>query len=161
MLTDHERKGLKVIVGLAVKLAGGQENATNIASRIARHATFSDYGNTRLLDRQVPADVAVEIDQFNGKPLIVAKMAEMLGYKLVTLPRTRIAGSETGALVRLIKECGEAITAVSEQLQFGMPTHKLPDRDKVLKELDEAIEAALEVRDRLSPASATSLDDDE
>lgn len=150
MLTDLDRNGIKAKVGLAVKLAGGQENAANVTTRIARHATFSEYGNARLVDRHVPIDVAIEIDQFNGRPMIIAHAAALLGFKLVSLPSARIAGSEMGALVRLIKEAGEALTAISDRMSVGAQAHTVTDQ-AVLKELDEMIEAALEVRERLSP----------
>lgn len=150
MLIELQRRGLKVIVGLAVKLAGGQENAVNVTSRIQRHATFSDYGNTRLPDRHVPIDVAVEIDQFNGKPLIVRKMAELLGFWLTPIPSVEVSGSTMGALCRVAKEAGEAIAAISEFVDAG-GTMESDRVKKVVSEVDDAIEALLAVRSRLLP----------
>jgi hypothetical protein len=153
MLIDLQRRGLKVIVGLAVKLAGGQENAVNVTSRIQRHATFSDYGNTRLPDRHVPIDVAVEIDQFNGKPLVVKAMAQLLGFWLTPIPSVAVTGSSMGALCCVAKEAGEAIAAISEFVDAG-GTMEADRKKKVVREVDDAIEALLAVRARLLPAGS-------
>jgi|EndMetStandDraft_5_1072996.scaffolds.fasta_scaffold88604_3 hypothetical protein len=148
MLTDLERRNIKVQVGKAVKLAGGQENAANVSDRIDRPATFSDYANTALMNRQAPVDVAVEIDQFNGKPLITAFMARMLGYVLVSLPGSRKAASTMGALAVSIREGAEAIAAISEVVDLGhKPSRR--DRDRIVHEIDEAIESFLEARERI------------
>jgi hypothetical protein len=77
MLDDLERRALKSVVGHAVKLAGGQDNAVNVNSRIGRAAAFSDYANHALTDRHCPIDVAIEIDQFNAEPLILKTMARL------------------------------------------------------------------------------------
>ena len=150
MLIDLQRKALKVMVGAAIKLAGGQENAVNVSSRITRHATFSDYGNTLLLERQCPIDVAVEIDQFNGRPLIIRKAAELLGYALVPLPGDKAAGSSVGALCRVTKETSEALAAISDYVDNG-GTPKPDMVRKTCSEIDDAVEALLAVRHRLAP----------
>jgi hypothetical protein len=148
MLTDLERRNLKVAVGMAIKLAGGQVNAANVSGRIDRPATFSDYANTTMMDRAMPVDVAVEVDQFNGKPLILAKMAGMLGFKLVSLPGRQLSASPMGALHRSIKEAGEAIAAIIEVEGYGGKPK--PDaRQNGIQQIDEAVEALLEAKERL------------
>lgn len=148
MLTDIERRNLKVTVGMAVKLAGGQENAANVSGRIERPATFSDYSNTTMMNRAAPVDVAVEIDQFNGKPLIIGKMAEMVGCRLVSLPSRQTSESSFGVLHKSIKEASEAIAAICEMEGYGGKP-KGAARQNAMTQIDEAIEAFLEARERL------------
>lgn len=145
MLTDLERRNLKARVGMAVKLAGGQDNAANVSARIDRPATFSDYANPSVGNRHVPIDVAVEIDQFNGQPLIVGAAARMLGYELVHLPGT---SRSMTALALSIKEGAEAIAAISEMIDEGARTPG-PDRERIVREIDEAVRAFLEARARV------------
>lgn len=140
MLTDLERRMLKSVVGLAVKTAGGQENAVNVNSRIGRAAAFSDYANPLLEDRHCPIDVAVELDQFNPEPLVLRAMARLTGHVLVALPEVAGSASPLGRVTgRALKEVGEVFSTLGRQLDDGVLT-AVEDR-RLERELDEAIEA--------------------
>ncbi len=153
MISDVQRRTLKVEVHKAVALAGGQENAVNVNGRIKRPTAFSEYGNPNEPDRHIPVDVAVELDQFNPEPVIVRAMARLLGYGLVSLPGARLRGSTMGALALAIKESAESIAAVSDVTSMGSElTPRV--REKAIKELREAVAAGIEALARLEQMGA-------
>lgn len=152
MLNDLERRGLKSVVRVAVKEAGGQENCAAVSSRIKRAAAFSDYGNDEVADRHIPLDVAVEIDRFNKNGRIVRAAARTLGFLLVAMPSRRVAGSTFDVLTTAIKEGSEGVAAVTPLLAAGHDATLSPARrEHTITQIDEAIEAFLELRARLQP----------
>jgi hypothetical protein len=81
---------VKAATGEAVNDAGGNKVCAAAASRIDRHATFSDYANPNEIKRVIPLDTAIELDAFNlraGKPARHIELAAAeLGQMLVALP---------------------------------------------------------------------------
>jgi len=152
MLNELERRGLKAVVSVAVKEAGGQENCTAISSRIRRAAAFSDYANVEHPARHIPLDVAIEIDRFNRNGRLVRAGARLLGYLLIPMPRPRMDGSKVEVLAATIKETGEAVAAIAPYLDEA--SNRLPSpshRCHTIRQIDEAIEALLAARARLDP----------
>lgn len=143
MLTELDRLELKGVTRMSVTVAGGQENATNVSGRIERAATFSDYCNPARKEI-VALDVAIELDQFNGKPMLIGKAAGMLGCDLVKRPRVMPAPGDMAGLCKMAKESSEAIAAVSEAFGDGRITPA--ERQHVRAQLDEAVVAYLEIR---------------
>ena len=145
MLTELERRALKSVVGLAVKTAGGQENAVNVTSRISRHVAFSEYANPEIGDRHCPIDVAVELDQFNATPLILKAMARMTGHELIALPRVVGDDSPLGQISgAALKEVGEVFATLGKQLEDGKIS-RLEDQ-ALNREIDEAVEKLLTLK---------------
>ncbi len=145
MLSDLERKALKNIVGHAVKLAGGQENAVNVTSRISRAAAFSDYANLALDDRHCPIDVAVELDQFNPEPLILRTMARLAGQALIPLPRISTSDSPLGRVTgEAMKEVADVFATLGRALDDGTFTQK--EEQRLEGEIDEAVEKLLTLK---------------
>lgn len=147
-LSDLQRRNLKSWVRTAVECAGGQVNAANVSGRIDRPESFSDYGNAEQPARHCPIDVAVDIDLFNGDPIITRHMAELLGYGLVKLPTPHTRGAVMGALARSIKEAADSISALSDVSADG---HEKCTKhiDRAIREVEESIIASLEVVSRL------------
>ncbi len=144
MLTSLDRLELMGVTKLAVKEAGGQENAVNV-TRITRGATFSDYANPQRPE-MIPLDVAVEIDQFNGNARLVGKAADMLGCLVFRKPEIAPADTDEHGLLRVAKETTEAIATGWAARADGVVT---PDeRATELTQIDEAIVALLELRAR-------------
>lgn len=145
MLTDLERKALKGVVKLAVKEAGGQENAINVTTRITRAAAFSDYANPDLGDRHMPIDVAVELDQFNNKPTILSAMARMAGHVVVRLPEVVNANSALGRVTaEALKEVSDVFSTLGGQLADGVLTKV--EGPYLESEIDQAIEKLLALK---------------
>jgi hypothetical protein len=142
VLTDLERRALKAVVGLAVKSAGGQENAVNVTSRISRPAAFSDYANAAIEDRHCPIDVAVELDQFNAEPVILKAMARMAGHALVRLPAIAATDAPLARVSgRAMKEVADVFATLGRQLDDGvLDRAEGPQFDR---EVDEAVEMLL------------------
>ena len=145
MLTELERRALKSVVGLAVKTAGGQENAVNVTTRIHRAAAFSDYANVALEDRHCPIDVAVELDQFNAEPVILKAMARLAGHVLVKLPAATSSDQPLARISgRAMKEVADVFATLGQQLEDAVLTSvegPLLDR-----EIDEAVEMLLTLK---------------
>lgn len=152
MLTDIERRGLKAVVTLAVKEAGGQENCAGLG-RIKRPAAFSDYGNRAVEDRHIPLDVAVEIDRFNSNGRLIRAAARLLGFLLIPMPRRDDRLTVVQAAVEVAKEGSEAIAAVAPYLSpdSRLPAPSASMRAHSLRQIDEAIEAMLNIRALLDP----------
>lgn len=153
MVSKLERTKLKGVVRLAVKEAGGQENAANVSDRIKRAASFSEYANLELDDRQMPIDVAVEIDSFNGNHRILAAMAAMVGCFVVPMPGVAAADSTETGLLKVAKESTEAIAAGWAARADGAITAN--ERAAVGKEIDEAIVALMALRARWLEGAGT------
>jgi hypothetical protein len=145
MLSDLERRALKNVVGHAVKLAGGQENAVNVTSRISRAAAFSDYANAALEDRHCPIDVAIELDQFNVEPLILKTMARMTGQALIPLPRITASDTPLGRITgEAMKEVSDVFGTLGRQLEDG--TLSAIEGPFLEREIDEAVEKLLALK---------------
>lgn len=145
MLDELDRRLLKEVVGLAVRTAGGQENAVNVTTRINRPAAFSDYANKDLDNRQCPIDVALELDQFNPEPLILRTMARMAGHALVQLPRVAGGRLRLDRIVgQAMKETADVFARYGQMLDDGvLDAVEGPQFDR---EIDEAIEKLLALK---------------
>lgn len=116
------RRGLKRVVKLAVH-RGGQEALASVSGRIRRAAAFSDYGNEDIPDRHMPIDVAVEVDLYNGRPLILTAMAKLLGCIVVSMPNVVLTGTKLGRLTgEAMRETGEVFSELGDILDDGKVT---------------------------------------
>lgn len=146
MLTSLDRKALKGVVRLAVKEAGGQENAANVSDRITRPAAFSEYANLALDDRHMPIDVAVEIDQFNGNARIVTALAQLIGHQVIPLDEVLASDSDEAGLLASAKESTEAVATIWAAKADGVIT--AAERADGTKQINDAIRALLSLRVR-------------
>lgn len=114
---------VKAVTAEVISDLGGNKVCAAAASRIERHATFSDYANPNEIKRVIPLDTAIELDAFNlrsGKPARMIELAAAeLGCVLIKLPdghgiETVIEGSG-----QLAAKLGAIMTEVGAALADG------------------------------------------
>ena len=117
---------VKAVTGEAINDAGGNKVCAATASRIDRHATFSDYANPNEIKRVIPLDTAIELDAFNlraGKPARHIELAAAeLGFFLARAPEADPEASDVAGLCRISQESADAISALSRAMADGTIT---------------------------------------
>lgn len=138
---DAELRRLKAATAEAVKLSGGSqfESRTRV-----RRAALSKYGArpgaTTEPDAYMPLDVALELDRYNGAPLIAATLAGMLGYRLVPEAQAEAEELQLSDAAAIAKETGDVVNALLAVLTAGKEI-SAADRQAILKEITEAKQA--------------------
>lgn len=132
---------LKAATRRLVEMAGGLEPASCVTR--VRKTQLSDYGNPHAAESFMPVDVIFDIEASLGEPVITRELARLQGHVLIAIP-----GADEGDgvfyrhLSEIGKECGEAISRVSEALQNGGTIYAWEVAELNLRgELREAIEA--------------------
>lgn len=154
MKDDLDFRGLKAVTRVAVKEAGGQENCAAISKRIQRPAAFSDYANPEIPERVIPLDVAIELDRFNKNGRLIRFAARMLGYLMVPMPRLKRAATTAEALAKVVKESSEAMASIAPFIDQAHMKPSQTQRAYAIKQIDEMIEAGLEMRAMLEPPAS-------
>lgn len=98
--------------------------------------------------------VAMLTDRFKT-PAAAVFLARKLGCELVPIRPGIHAGTPLNALAHMVKETSEAVSAVADWAQQPEATTR-NRRRQVITEIDQAIEALLEVRARIAPAPEDS-----
>ncbi|MBS1014467.1 phage regulatory CII family protein [Acetobacter persici] len=124
--------GLKTATKQAVEHVGGIDAAATI-SRVGR-TQFSDYSN-RQRDGMVPVDVALDLDHCAEKPLILAAMAQALGY--VIIPQHIGAGDFGNDMSEFAMSSGDILSTAMRILD----DHRIdpPEADEIAPKLSRAI----------------------
>lgn len=125
---------LKTATKQAVEHVGGIDAAATI-SRVGR-TQFSDYSN-RQRDGMVPVDVALDLDHCAEKPLILAAMAQALGY--VVIPMHIGPGDFGSDMSEVAISSGDAVSTAMRVLADNQIDP--PEADEIAPKLSRTIHA--------------------
>ena len=148
--TPDDRRALKAAVRRAGKLAGGFASVCHV-TRVGE-SDLSKYAGIDHADRHCPVDVALELDREAGSPVIVATMAGLLGYRLVSAGAAASGGVCLREVARVAVESADVVAAVAAALADG----KLDAADLTLidREVEEACKVLRSVQARVRGAVA-------
>jgi hypothetical protein len=126
---------VKQVTADSVADAQGNKVCAAISTRITRPATFSDYTDLVDLQRVIPLDVAIELDQHGlrtgNPPRHALFVAETLGFLLVPHPRGLLVDCDMSALCKISTESAEAIATFAQARADGVTT---PDEAKLVRQ---------------------------
>jgi hypothetical protein len=115
--TPDDRLALKAAVRRAAKLAGGAASVQHMTR--ASESDLSKYASSEHADRHCPIDVAIELDREAGSPVILAAMAQLVGYRLVALERDGEEEIDMRDLARIAVDASRVIEDVTRALENG------------------------------------------
>jgi hypothetical protein len=119
MLTDAQH-ALRAATRRAIKLAGGPVAAAKDLR--VDQGRLSNYGSPDG-SLYVPIDVAFEVDQLAGDPVILRAWADLMGFELVARNADAAATRDlTVAAGQVARESGELISATIEAAADGAIT---------------------------------------
>lgn len=147
--SEFEYCSLKRVLDVAYELAGGvtvfQYVTRVVTSQLSKYAS-TDVENERKF---IPIDIALDLDRAAKRPVVTAKMAELLGYRLEPL-ESRIAVteplSESDAL--LIMDEATALWRMTRQA-FADGRIDTLERKQLRLKLHELIRAASKITQKL------------
>jgi len=139
--SDHDRERIKAATGRGIERAGG---GTSFATQTrVEPSALSKYKAPHEDGHFMPIDVALDCDLAAGAPTILAAMASIQGYKIMPIVDAP-AHLCSGLVGRIIRETGELSAVVLDAMSDG---HLTPaEKQRIEKELDEAIKAMWELR---------------
>jgi len=147
--SETEYSSLKRILDVAYELAGGVtvfQYVTRVAiSQLSKYAS-TDAENEKKF---IPVDIALDLDRAAKKPIVTAKMAELLGYRLEPLEqRIKIETplSEYDAL-----EIMDEATALWTMTRQAFADGKIDalERRQLRMKLHELVRAAQRIMEKL------------
>jgi hypothetical protein len=141
---------LKAAVRQLQSALGGIDGAAAITGR--SRSVLGDYQNPAR-DVWPPLDAVYDMETASGRgPVVTEALARLHGMILVTAPRGVGAGGDmVGRVTKLSKEACEAVGRVNEAFNAGGRITADEIRAlNLLPELDEAIVAAIEMRNLLA-----------
>lgn len=151
-------------IGLTIKAAtrrlvaecGGQESAALVPGiRITRHQSFSEYGQPAFVDRVIAADVVAVLEADCGTPFVTRELAAATGHVLVKLPATSLSIAAIGKVTgKAMKETSEVFGTLGASLEDDVLDPS--EREKVAREIDEAIVQLLALKLQVSAAGGTA-----
>lgn len=158
-LTTNERL-LKLATGRALKGVGGQVEAERLTGRC--QSTLSGAASLnpgRYQFTFVTVAEAVILDQAaEGGPYILPEMARQNGYALVALPAPVTGGDVMAHFGCVAKESGEVLSKVGVALKDGRLTAKEIRSGKLELEIDQAIQALVDLKAALAALSHQRLE---
>lgn len=147
-ISDKEQLSLKAATRRALDMAGGQD-AFQHMTRV-KQAALAKYGSTaeECADKFMPIDVAVEADMEAGSPIIIGKMAKLLGFRLVPIETTDdvILPVTLHDALLVANETADVIKAISKALEDGIVDSA--EQREIVREIDEAVKALMGVMRR-------------
>ncbi|HEY0120572.1 MAG TPA: hypothetical protein VGC14_02225 [Rhizobium sp.] len=147
--SETEYFSLKRVLDVAYELAGGvtvfQYVTRVVTSQLSKYASTDTENEKRF----IPVDVALDLDRAARKPVVTAKMAELLGYRLEPMEQ-RIQGdsplSENDAL--LIMDEATALWRMARQA-FADGRLDALEKQQLRLKLHELIRAAMQIIPKL------------
>lgn len=147
-ISDKDQLALKAATRRAIDMAGGSD-ALQHMTRV-KQAALAKYGSAGedCADKYMPVDVAVEADMEAGSPIITAKMAKLLGFRLVPIEAEANAvlpvTLKDGLLIA--SEMADVVKVISAALEDGVVDSA--ERAAIVREIDEAVKALMDVMRR-------------
>lgn len=149
-ISDKEQLSLKAATRRAFDMAGGPEEFQHMTR--VRQSVLSKYGSTTqdCADKFIPVDVAVEADVEAGSPIITAKMAHILGYKLVPVAADTVNAAPLGVhdALRIANEAADVVKAITSALTDGRIDQA--EEREIAHEIEEAIKVLRDALTRVS-----------
>ncbi|WP_062233117.1 hypothetical protein [Aureimonas sp. N4] len=144
--TGDMRLALKAAVRRAISLSGGGRSVEN-STRVS-HSVLSRYGLPEHPDQHCPLDVAVDLDLEAGQPIILAALAEALGYDIVR--REPVAPSDMpwcAKISMMVQQDGRVTSAILDAVADGEIS--AAEARCIVPELEREIDLLRRVRDRV------------
>jgi hypothetical protein len=141
-ITDKEGLTLKACFRRSLDQAGGGDAFQHTTRMKAANLSKCGSANEDNMDKFVGIDVAVECDREAGAPIIVAAMAELLGYKLVPIGQGEGGDTEAVTLrdaLTISKKAGNMVREIDDALEDGKVDAF--ERDEIVSRADELMKA--------------------
>jgi hypothetical protein len=143
IISEADRAALRRAVPAAMKAAGAtarefSELTGYDAGTLSRCLNQTNPAHT---DHFLPVDRAVEIDLWLGRPVMVTAMARLIGCAVFPLPEVDASAGGASAIAASIKELGEALAKIGQELGDDGRIDDRDDVDGLIDELGEAVDA--------------------
>lgn len=145
---EEELKKLKSATHLGLKLAGGPDSFESVTR--VRQGQLSKYASKDGAhgDYFMPIDIALECDRMAGQPVIIGKLAQMLGYSLVKdASHAPVKGVTDRDINALSAEVGDFLRTYHEASEDDHLDSA--ERRQLRIELGEVIRKATEISEKL------------
>ena len=147
-MLNVDEQALKKATAALVKAAGGCEAAADYC-RVSK-SQLADYGSLNGVS-YIPADVAADLEavthEYPGHPHVTQVLARRAGYALVPLPRPAPEDKSLPEHIAcIVSETSDVTNKVLRNFANGAITPKAIRDSHVLTEVDEAIQALVDLR---------------